>query len=103
MENGQGGFDFIHPMVFVEFFVPGLRRLQVHYRKRNRIHLLVVAKGNPDEILKAVDDRMSMILSRKNLLDFVEFDVEIVDSILPDRKTGKTKTLITTIGPPKNI
>ncbi|UCE10755.1 MAG: phenylacetate--CoA ligase family protein, partial [Candidatus Thorarchaeota archaeon] len=103
VENGQGGFDVIHPMVFTEFFVPGLRRLQVHYEKRNKLRLLVMGKGNSDDILKAVEDRMNNILSGKNLQDIVDFHVEIVDSIVPDKKTGKTKTVVSYVEPPRTI
>jgi phenylacetate-CoA ligase len=101
IENEKGDPDVIHPMVFVEFFVSGLRRLQVHYEKLNKIRLLVVGKGNPDQIRKAVEDRMNTILSGKNLQDVVEVNVEMVDSILPDKKTGKTKTVISHVQSPK--
>jgi putative adenylate-forming enzyme len=103
VENGVGGFEVIHPMVFIEFFVPGLQRLQVHQKKRNSICLRVMAKGDSDEIGVAVEERMNRILSDKDLNDVVEVDVEIVDFILPDKKTGKTKTVVSKIGPPKNI
>jgi len=90
-------------MVFIEFFVPGLQRLQVHQGKRNRLCLHVVARGDPDEVGAAVTGRMNRLLSDKNLEDVVEVDVEVVDSILPDKKTGKTKTVVSQVGPPKNI
>jgi hypothetical protein len=43
---------------------------------------------------------MNSILSGKNLQDTVDIQVEMVDSILPDRKTGKTKTVISHVNPP---
>lgn len=101
IENEKGGFDVIHPLVFIEFFVPGLRRLQVHYEKLNKIRLLVTGEGNRDQIRKAVEDRMNSILSGKNLQDVVEVNVEMVDFIVPDKKTGKTKTVISYVEPPK--
>jgi phenylacetate-CoA ligase len=103
VENGVGGFEVLHPMVFIEFFVPGLQRLQVHQGRRNSICLRVVARGDPDEVRAAVTGRMNRILADKNLEDVVEVDVEVVDSILPDKKTGKTKTVVSQLGPPKNI
>jgi len=100
VEKEEGGFDVINPLVFVEFFVPGLRRLQVHYEKLNKIRLLAVTKGNSDQICEAIEKRMNSILSGKNLQDTVDIQVEMVDSILPDRKTGKTKTVISHVNPP---
>ena len=100
IEKENGGFDVINPLVFVEFFVPGLRRLQVRYEKLNKIRLLVVAQGNSDQICEAVEKRMNSILYGKNLQDVVDMEVDIVDTILPDKKTGKTKTVISCVAPP---
>jgi phenylacetate-CoA ligase len=94
IQKENGGFDVINPLVFVEFFVPGLRKLQVHYEKLNKIRLLVVAQGNSDKISEAVEKRINTILRGKNLQEVVDMQVEMVDKILPDKKTGKTKTVI---------
>ncbi len=103
VENGSGGYEVIHPMVFVEFFIPGLRGLQVQQLERNRLRLLVAAEGNPEVIVVAARERMREILSGKGLQDVVEFDVVPVESILPDSKTGKTRLVITHVGPPKGV
>ena len=86
--------------MFVEFFVPGLQRLQVHYEKLNKIRLLIVTKGNSDQICQSVQKRMNCILSGKNLQNVVDVQIETVDSISPDSKTGKTKTVISLVNPP---
>jgi len=101
VENNSGGYETIHSMVFIEFFVPGLRRLQVLQEERNRIRLKLVTDGDKEAILTAVTRRMEEILSGKNLLGQVTFDLEPVNLIAPDRKTGKTKTVISAVGPPK--
>ncbi|PVX26422.1 MAG: hypothetical protein CW691_01505, partial [Candidatus Bathyarchaeum sp.] len=62
--------------------------------------LLVVAQGNSDQICEAVEKRMNSILSGKNLQDVVDIQVDIVETILPDKKTGKTKTVISNVVPP---
>jgi phenylacetate-coenzyme A ligase PaaK-like adenylate-forming protein len=103
VENGRGGVDMLHPMVFVEFFVPSLRRLQVHYDARNKIRLLVVSEDHADSVVPAVTRRMNAILAGKHLQDVVDFEVVTVDSIPHDPKTGKTKTVIASVGPPKNV
>ena len=101
LENERGGFEIIHPLVFVEFFVPGLQRLKVCYEELNKIRLSVVGKGNLEQIRKAVEKRMKTILSKKNLQGIVRVDVEMVDAILPDKSTGKIKTVISHLKPPK--
>ncbi|MEJ2127078.1 MAG: hypothetical protein P8X84_06215, partial [Candidatus Bathyarchaeota archaeon] len=72
IQKENGGFDVINPLVFVEFFVPGLRKLQVHYEKLNKIRLLVVAQGNSDKISEAVEKRINTILRGKNLQEVVD-------------------------------
>ncbi|MCL4437187.1 MAG: hypothetical protein M1503_04460 [Thaumarchaeota archaeon] len=101
VENNHGGYETIHPMVFIEFFVPGLKRLQVLQEERNRLRLKLVTDGDKDAILTAVTRRMEEILSGKNLLGHVTFELEPVNLISPDRKTGKTKMVISAVGPPK--
>jgi hypothetical protein len=88
-------------MIFIEFFVPGLRQLQVLQEERNRLRPRVVIDGHTETILKAVTRRMDEILSRKNLLGQVTFELGPVDLIAPNLKTGKTKMIISTVGPPK--
>lgn len=101
VEDGKGGYENLHPIAFVEFFVPGLRRLQVHQLERNRIRLLVVVDGDEEAVVGRVRSRMMELLAGKGLQDVVEFEVEVVGSIPPDKKTGKTKTVISRVGPPR--
>jgi len=103
VENGKGGYEVIHPMVFVEFFVPGLRGLQVHQMDRNRLRLVISAAGDSEQVAAAASDRMKEILAGKGLQGVVDFDIDMVESILPDKRTGKTRMVISHIGPPKGI
>lgn len=100
VEDGRGGYEVIHPSVFVEFLVPGLRRLQVHQLERNRLLLKMVAEGSRDDIAAEVKRRMAEILSGKGLQDIVQFEVEQVDAIAPDSRTGKTRTVVSKMGTP---
>ena len=102
VENGSGGYEILHPSLFVEFFVSGLHRLQIHQKKRNHLLILAVVRKSPmmDLIEKDIKKRMKEILSNKKLEEIVEFEIKIVDSILPDKKTGKTKTVVS-LGPPQ--
>ncbi len=103
VEDGKGRHEALHPSVFIEFFVPGLRRLQVHQRERNRLKLHVVAEGDIESILTSVEERMNRILAAKKLQEMVSFEVEFVDSILPDPRTGKTRTVVSKVGSPKEV
>ena len=102
VENGSGGYEILHPSLFVEFFLTGLHRLQIHQKKRNHLLILAVIRESPtmDLTEKNIKKRMKEILSNKNLEEIVEFEIKIVDSISPDKKTGKTKTVIS-LGPPQ--
>jgi len=93
-DKPDGKQDFIHPLVMVEFMVLGLRKIQVVQPERNRLILRSVLRGDPDEACKKIRIRMREILKSKNLQDVVEFDIEIVDRIENDPKTGKYKLII---------
>jgi phenylacetate-CoA ligase len=101
VEDGHGGYETVHPFLFIDIFIPGLRRLQVHQLERNRLSILAVVEGDEEEAVAAISAKVREILSGKGLLDLVEFDVNLVDSILPDPKSGKTKTVISRVGAPK--
>jgi putative adenylate-forming enzyme len=93
-DRPDGTQDFIHPLVMVEFMVLGLRKIQVEQPERNRLILRSVIRGDPDEACGKIGERMREILESKNLQDVVEFDIEIVDRIENDPKTGKYRLII---------
>jgi phenylacetate-coenzyme A ligase PaaK-like adenylate-forming protein len=93
-EKPDGTKDFIHPLVMVEFMVLGLRKIQVVQPERNRLVLRSVLRGDPDEACRRIRRRMLEVLQSKNLEDVVEFDIEIVDRIENDPKTGKYRLII---------
>jgi phenylacetate-CoA ligase len=103
VQNAQGGYEIIHSGLFVDFFVPGLRWVQVHQLERNRLMLKIVATGDRDEAIVGVTKRMKEILSGKGLQDVVEFDVEILDTIPPNpvSNSGKFKIVISHVGRPR--
>lgn len=90
----DGKEEFLHPIVMVEFFAPGLEKLQVIQVQKNRLLLRVVVKGNREEVLPGIKRRLREILEGKGLESIVGFDVEIVDRIENDPKTGKFKLII---------
>ncbi|MFC1810393.1 phenylacetate--CoA ligase family protein [Patescibacteria group bacterium] len=90
----DGGKEFIHPLVLVEFYVPGLQKFQFEQVERNHLKMKAIIEGNKDEILKACQERMKEILHTKKLENDVKLDVEVVDNIENDPKTGKFKLII---------
>jgi phenylacetate-coenzyme A ligase PaaK-like adenylate-forming protein len=94
VENQKGGYECLHSAFFIEFFVPGLKKLQVVQKERNRILLRLVVGDDKVKIAMAAKCRMGEILSEKKLHDAVQTEIEMVDSIPPDPKTGKTKIVL---------
>ncbi len=103
VEKAGGGYETLHPISFVEFFVPGLRRLQVVQVRRNSLLLRVVAEGNAGAVRTMVLRRMGEILDGKGLKGLVDVDVELCEGIAPDPKTGKTRTVVSKVGPPQKL
>lgn len=93
-ERADGRQDFIHPLVMVEFMVPGLRKLQVVQGERNQLTLRAVVDGDPQDARAAIHGRMREILADKYLHDTVGFDIELVDKIENDPRTGKYRLII---------
>jgi len=92
--NADGNKEFIHPLVLVEFFVPGLETFQFVQTGSNRLTMKAVVNGEKDSVVQAIHKRMTEILSEKALNESVQFNVELVDQIQHDPKTGKFRLII---------
>ncbi len=93
-EKGRGGREYIHPIVIVEFFVPGLKKWQVIQTEGNALLMKAVIDGSRDEIVPAIERRMTEILEGKGLERTVSFEVEVVNEIANDPRTGKFKLIV---------
>jgi phenylacetate-CoA ligase len=93
-DNAEGKRDFVHPIVLVEFFVPGLRKFQVIQTERNVMLIKVIIEGNKEIVLANIRHRMNKILQGKELDKTVRLEIEIVQDIPNDPKTGKYKLII---------
>ncbi|MGB4440233.1 MAG: hypothetical protein WBJ13_13655, partial [Sedimentibacter sp.] len=93
-EDANGNKEFIHPIVFVEFIVVGLERLQVVQIEKNKLRLNVIIREDTDATVSRIRNRMDEILKTKKLTDFVEYEINIVDDISNDPKTGKYRLII---------
>jgi phenylacetate-CoA ligase len=93
-EKPDGTKEFIHPIVIVEFFVPGLEKLQVIQTEGNRLSMKVMIHGDRGNAISAIRKRMTEILEGKGLEKFVGFEVQVVDNIENDPQTGKFKLVV---------
>ncbi|HQP45682.1 MAG TPA: hypothetical protein PKV59_02650, partial [Flexilinea sp.] len=89
-----GNRQFIHPIVFVEFFAPGLEKFQIIQTEPNMLVLNVIIKGNKEEAIQAIEKRMDTILHQKELYDFVHYKINVVNDIPNDPQTGKFRLII---------
>ncbi|MGB8658228.1 MAG: hypothetical protein WCE90_10665 [Candidatus Zixiibacteriota bacterium] len=93
-EKDDGKKEYIHPIMIVEFFVPGLEKLQIIQNHKHEFLMKVVIHGDKEIVLQAIRKRMKEILKEKRLDDMVSFEVEEVNEITIDPKTGKFKLII---------
>jgi len=94
-ENDDGNMDFIHPLVFADFFVSGLDRLQVVITGKKSFDFRAVISSEDKEVVKAkIREALNKILADKKFSS-VDFSIVEVERIDADEKTGKFR-LVTT-------
>jgi phenylacetate-CoA ligase len=92
--TADGKRDYLHPIVLVELFVAGLRKFQVIQTQRNEMLMKVIVEGNQAAVLAAIRQRMQAIFCGKKLDTTVKLNLEVVQDIPNDPKTGKYKLII---------
>lgn len=93
-ERENGLREYIHPIVLVELYVPGLQRFQVIQTTSTHLLIRAVAPHEQERIRTALIERMKEILTEKLLDSLVTVSVELVDDIPNDSHTGKYKLII---------
>ena len=96
--NRRGFEDFISPLIIVEFYVKNLRRFQIQVLgKTSFLFRAAIEKGlEPaarDEVLLGIRGKLKEILQQKEM-DNVSFDIEEVEDLKVDPKTGKFRLII---------
>lgn len=92
-----GVSEYLHPIVLVEFFVPGLKKFQFVQTGEKSLAMKAVIEGggvSRGKTLENIKARMKKILEEKKLDAAVSFIVEEVSDIPNDPKTGKFKLII---------
>lgn len=92
--NIEGTTIAIHPLIFVEFYVEGLRQIQVIKKREDFFIARVSLSNNHASTINAVRDRLQGILNNHQAAGKVSFDIEVVDEILNDSHTGKYKLVV---------
>jgi phenylacetate-CoA ligase len=92
--KADGTKEFISPYVLEEFLIPGLEKFQFVQPAADRLTMKAVIHGKRNSIVPAIQKRMTEILSQKKLYNVVRLDIEFVDDIRNDPKTGKFRLII---------
>ncbi|HXX81627.1 MAG TPA: hypothetical protein VEI46_08755 [Thermodesulfovibrionales bacterium] len=95
--NRHGSEDFISPIIFVEFHVRNLRRFQIRLLSRySFLFRACLEKGleqeERDEVFQDIQIKLQEILGQKEM-DNVTFDIEEVDDLQVDSRTGKFRLI----------
>lgn len=89
--------EYIHPLVFVEFYVPGLEKFQIIQKNSFsfEVDAVINTKIHPKEIiLSTMNKKLSSILKEKKLDNDVKFTIILKNKIDISEKTGKSKLII---------
>ncbi len=92
--NVKGKKAAIHPIVFVEFYVKGLKQIQVIKKNVAHFKAVVSLTEHTEEVIHEIRKRLQDILDNQQVGHLVHFDIEVVDEIPNDPRTGKFKLVV---------
>jgi phenylacetate-CoA ligase len=84
----------IHPSKLVEYFVPGLKKFQFVQTAPNALLLRIMVLEGYSDIKEQAEQQLHAILKEENLAHIISANVEVVDTIEMDAKTGKFKLTV---------
>lgn len=94
LRNKEGELDFVHPIVFVEFHVKGLKKFQII--KKNEVNIQVKTVKTEDISVSSLKEKMteklSTMLNKKNM-DNVNIRIRLVQNIENDSQSGKFRLI----------
>lgn len=94
LKNEKGEMDFIHPLIFTDFYVNGLDKHQIVLTSDSSfIFKAAIKSDNKEKVLKKIDEKLEKILSEKNFSN-VKYKIKEVEDIPVNPKTGKFKLVI---------
>ncbi|MDP4146606.1 MAG: hypothetical protein Q8936_19380 [Bacillota bacterium] len=93
-EKSDGTKEYIHPLTLAVFFVEGLIKFRFIQTSTNSLLMKAVVHGNKSSISSAIYNKINEILTEKRLNTEVSFELEIVERLANDSRTGKFKLII---------
>lgn len=93
--NAEGDWDFLHPLFIDDLEVPGVTEYQFRQTGETRFTVCIAVErgASPEQVREETRRQVAGFLARKKL-DNVEFEVEIVERLPVDEKTGKAKLVV---------
>ena len=94
-ENRTGEREFLHPLAIEGFCIEGLKDYQFRQTTKDTFEMYAETDSNAstEYIRQEMLHQMRKILKEKKL-EYVQFYVNFVDMILPDKKTGKKPLIL---------
>jgi hypothetical protein len=83
----------LSPHVLGEFFVPGLEKIQYIHRSSGVLVMRAKVRGGDDAIRGRIVEKMRDILNAHGLDGKLRFELQIVDRIENDLRTGKFRLI----------
>ena len=94
LENENGKMDFIHPLVFADFYVNGLDKLQIAVKNKKSFEFRAVIKSDDKEtVKKKIAEKLDEMLIRKKFTD-VTYNIKECKDLTADPKTGKFNLIV---------
>ena len=93
--ENRGKKEFLHPLAIEGFCIEGLLDYQFRQLSDNSFEMLAQTSNNSknSNIKKEILSQMKKILNEKHL-EYVNFYIQFIEEILPDKKTGKKKLIV---------
>ena len=86
--------DFIHPLIFTDFYVKGLDKHQIVIKdKKSFIFKAVINSKDKNTVVNNIKLKLQKLLSDKNFSN-VKFKIETVKELKADDKTRKFKLIV---------
>lgn len=93
-ENETGDMDFIHPLIFTDFYVNGLDKHQIAITGKTSFEFRVVINSDDHEkVKKEITAKMNKLLADKKFGN-VKFTIKEFKDLSIDKKTGKFKLIV---------
>jgi phenylacetate-CoA ligase len=93
-ENEHGKMDFIHPLIFTDFYVNGLDKLQIAIKSKSSFEFrAVISSDDKKEVIKKIAEKLDKILEEKHFKN-VKYTIKEVSDLKSDKKTGKFRLIV---------